>query len=112
MRVDAARAIATREQLLEENITPAMAQVIKSEITGGILAACKNQDMVAGLTFVLHSLAGWRQEQAAIRSIPSIGFAVAGSLITAHVLGSIDMLAAPRGGHGWLPDQFLVLETD
>ena len=76
-------------------------QVLKSEITAGVLSACKNTPMDDGLTIELRRLFGWQDNEPTISSLPSIAFAVAGSLIACHAVGREDVLLHPRGGHGW-----------
>ena len=100
-RINPGPAITTAAQVDLAMLSDAALQVLKSEITAGVLSACKNFPMEKGLTITLSALFGWEGQQPAISQLPSIAFAVAGSLITCHAIGRENMLTAPRGGHGW-----------
>ena len=99
-RIDPSTAIVQCQENGLEQPSPAALQVLKSEMTAGILAACRDQKMPDGLSIELQELRGWQGETATIATLPSIAFAVAASLIASHVIGREDMLNAPRGGHG------------
>lgn len=100
-RIDPAQAIANAAQTALVMPSKAALQVLKSEITAGVLSACKNTPMDDGLTIQLEALYGWQGDTAVISALPSIAFAVAGSLIACHAVRREDMLQHPRGGHGW-----------
>ena len=100
-RINPADAIAQAAQNGLAQPSSAALQVLKSEITAGVLSSCKNFPMDKGLTITLTALFGWENQQPVISTLPSIAFAVAGSLIACHAIGREDMLGSPRGGHGW-----------
>jgi hypothetical protein len=90
-------------------LTPAQAQVVKSEITGGILMARKQAGKV-GFVAELLSLGGSVGDERTVAALPSVAFAVAATLAVVQGLGIEDLRSAPRGGFQWKLDAVEVVE--
>ena len=95
--LDVARAVRAAGNSSE--LSPAQAQVLRSEIMAGILTA--KRKVSGGWSVVLDRIGGSQAERTTIAELPSIGFAVAATLAVLHGTGVEDLQAEPRGGHGW-----------
>lgn len=84
--------------------SPAIMQVLRSEIQAGMLMGLKQAKSKAW-TITLRSLGATKDGAPAMREVPSDGFAVAASLAVAHGSGAEDLEKDPHGAYAWKLEQ-------
>lgn len=112
----AAQAALVQELLIDracgyrDDLSPAVMQVLKSEIAAGLLLGLKRAPD-RHLHFTLSACGARIGSEEGLLRIPSNGLAVAACLAAAHASGAEDLVQDPHGGYDWrLAD--LTIEPD
>ena len=104
--LDVAAAIAADAGSFLHALSRAELQVLRSELMAGLLTGCRGQ--WTGWRVELLRLGGTSGASRDVGDTASVAYAVAATLVLRHASGAEDLLARPRGGHGWRLAGFVV----
>lgn len=107
--LDVAAAVAADAGSFLHALGQAEQQVLRSELMAGLLTGCRGQ--WTGWRVELLRLGATTGGSRNVSDTASVAFAVGAALALRHATGAEDLLAHPRGGHGWRLVGFTVEPT-